>query len=147
MSLNPFGTYFGPQRYYPSRGNGCSMELYLAAAPQARSLGPAYNGAFEQAVQALFPLTGPSPADAQRREAEAIADGVIALGGAAVRPFAGDNVRLHEAVDNKVDAKDLKSVTFVEQCGGVLPVLGMLSRYAANLLRAQRKLRRREKRS
>ncbi len=147
VSLNPFGTYFGPQRYYPSRGNGCSMELYLAAAPQARSLGPAYNGAFEQAVQALFPLTGPSPADAQRREAEAIADGVIALGGAAVRSFAGDNVRLHEAVDNKVDAKDLKSVTFVEQCGGVLPVLGMLGRYAANLLRAQRKLRRREKRS
>lgn len=146
VSLNPFGTYFGPQRYYPSRGNGCSMELYLAAAPQARSLGPAYNGAFEQAVQALFPLTGPSPADAQQREAEAIADGVIALGGAAVRPFAGDNVRLHEAVGNKVDAKDLKSVTFVEQCGGVLPVLGMLGRYAANLLRAQRKLRKREKR-
>ena len=147
VSLNPFGTYFGPQRYYPSRGNGCSMELYLAAAPQARSLGPAYNGAFEQAVQALFPLTGPSPAAAQRREAEAIADGVIALGGAAVRFFAGDNVRLHEAVGNKVDAKDLKRVTFVEQCGGVLPVLGMLGRYAANLLRAQRKLRRREKRS
>ena len=146
VSLNPFGTYFGPQRYYPSRGNGCSMELYLAAAPQARSLGPAYNGAFEQAVQALFPVTGPSPADAQRREAEAIADGVIALGGAAVRSFAGDNVRLHEAVGNKVDAKDLKSVTFVEQCGGVLPVLGMLGRYAANLLRAQRTLRKREKR-
>ena len=146
VRLNPFGTYFGPQRYYPSRGNGCSMELYLAAAPQARSLGPAYNGAFEQAVQALFPVTGPSPADAQRREAEAIADGVIALGGGPVRPYTGDNVRLHEAVGNRVDAKDLKSVTFIEQCGGVLPVLGMLGRYAANLLRAQRTLRKREKR-
>ncbi|MBO5496598.1 MAG: hypothetical protein J5967_04275, partial [Oscillospiraceae bacterium] len=53
VSVNPFGTYFGPQRHYPSRGNGSSMGLYLAAAPQARSLAPAYNGAFEQSVQAL----------------------------------------------------------------------------------------------
>ena len=145
VSMNPFGTYFGPQRYYPSRGNGCSMELYLAAAPQARSLGPACNGAFEQAVQAVFPVSGSAPTAAQQRQAEAIADGVIALGGGPVRPFAGDNVRLHEAVDNKVEAKDLRSVTFVEQCGGVGPVLGMLGRYAANLLRAQSRMRRREK--
>ena len=146
VSMNPFGTYFGPQRFYPSRGNGSSMELYLAAAPQARSLGPAYNGAFEQAIQAIFPVSGPAPTAAQQRQAEAIADGVIALGGDAVRAFAGDNVRLHEAVGNKVDAKDLKSVTFVEQCGGVLPVLGMLGRYSANLFRAQARMRKREKR-
>ena len=146
VSMNPFGTYFGPQRYYPSRGNGSSMELYLAAAPQARSLGPAYNGAFEQALQAIFPVSGPAPTAAQQRQAEAIADGVIALGGDAVRAFEGDNVRLHEAVGNPVDPKDLKSVTFVEQCGGVLPVLGMLGRYSANLLRAQVRMRRREKR-
>ena len=145
VSMNPFGTYFGPQRFYPSRGNGSSMELYLAAAPQARSLGPAYNGAFEQAVQALFPVSGAAPTPSQQAEAEAIADGVTALGGGPVRPFAGDNVRLHDPVDNKVDPGALKSVTFVEQCGGIGPVLGMVGRFAANLLRAQRKLRRREK--
>ena len=137
VSMNPFGTYFGPQRYYPTRGNGSSMELYLAAAPQARSLGPAYNGAFEQSVQAVFPVPGAAPTAAQQRDAEAIADGVIALGGAEVQPFTGDNVRLHDAVDNKVDPKDLKSVTFVEQVGGLRPVLGMLGRYGANVLRSR----------
>ncbi len=146
VSMNPFGTYFGPQRYYPSRGNGSSMELYLAAAPQARSLGPAYNGAFEQAIQAIFPVSGPAPTAAQQRQAEALADGVVALGGDAVRAFDGDNVRLHEAVGNRVDPKDLKSVTFVEQCGGVLPVLGMAGRYAANLIRSEKRLREREHR-
>jgi len=145
VSMNPFGTYFGPQRFYPSRGNGSSMELYLAAAPQARSLGPAYNGAFEQAIQAIFPVSGPAPTAAQQRQAEAIADGVVALGGDLVRAFDCDNVRLHEAVGNRVEAKDLKSVTFVEQCGGVLPVLGMVGRYSANLLRAQARMRKREK--
>ena len=145
VSVNPFGTYFGPQRHYPSRGNGSSMELYLAAAPQARSLGPAYNGAFEQTVQAIFPVTGAFPDPAQQHDAEAIADGCIALGGGPVKAFSGDNVLLHDPVDNKVDPKDLKSVTFVEQCGGLGPVMGMVGRYSLNLLRAQRRLRKREK--
>ncbi|MBQ9687514.1 MAG: hypothetical protein IJV41_13370 [Oscillospiraceae bacterium] len=147
VGINPFGTYFGPQRYYPRRGNGSSMEIYEAAAPQARSLAPAYNGAFEQSVQALFGLSGAAPTAAQQRQAEAVADGVVAVGGGAVRPFAGDNVRLHDPVDNKVEAKDLKSVTFVEQCGGLLPLLGIVKRYAQNLVRAERNRKNIEKRA
>ena len=147
VSMNPFGTYFGPQRYYPTRGNGSSMELYLAAAPQARSLAPAYNGAFEQSVQAIFALSGPEPEAETTALAKAIADGVVVPECAgAVHPFDDDNVTLHASVDNKVDPKDLKSVTFVEQFGGVLPVLGLVARYTGNLLRQQRKMRRREKR-
>ena len=137
VSLNPFGTYFGPQRYYPSRGNGSSMELYLAAAPQARSLGPAYNGAREQSLQAVFPVSGRTPTAAQQRAAEAIADGVTVLGGGAVHAFTGDNAVLHDPVENPVKPEELKSVTFVEQCGGVAPLLGIVRRYAQNLARAE----------
>lgn len=141
VSMNPFGTYFGPQRHYPTRGNGSSMELYLAAAPQARSLAPAYNGAFEQAVQAMIPVTGKEADPAQIALAEALADGAVARGGTVVRPFEGDNVVLRPPVANPVSPKDLKSVTFVEQCGGVGAVLGMVWRYGVNLFRAQRRMR------
>lgn len=144
--LNPFGTYFGPQRYYPTRGNGSSMELYLAAAPQARSLAPAYNGTCEQSIQAIFGVSSRSPTDRQQSQAEAIADGMIVFDApGAVHPFDGDNVQLHEAVGSKVDPKDLKSVTFVEQCGGVIPLLGIVKRYMQNLIRAQRRLRKLER--
>lgn len=147
VRMNPFGTYFGPQRYYPTRGNGSSMDLYLAAAPQARSLAPAYNGAFEQSVQAIFPLDGPAPDADTQAIAKAIADGaVVPPCPGPAQPFAGDNVRLHASVDNKVDPKDLKSVTFVEQFGGVLPVLGLVARYMANLARHQLRMRRSEHR-
>ncbi len=138
VSLNPFGTYFGPQRHYPSRGNGSSMGLYLAAAPQARSLAPAYNGAAEQSVQALFPVSGSQPAPEQQRLAEAIADGVIAVGGDAVTAFAGDNVALHRPVDHHVDPRTLKSVSIVEQSGGAASALKLIRRYAENLIRAER---------
>ena len=138
VSLNPFGTYFGPQRHYPSRGNGSSMGLYLAAAPQARSLAPAYNGAFEQSVQALFAVAGREPTAEQQRLAEAIADGVIAVGGEAVTPFAGDNVTLHRPVGNRVDPKRLKSVSMVEQSGGGIDAVKLVWRYAENLIRAER---------
>lgn len=134
LSLNPFGTYFGPQRHYPTRGNGSSMGLYLAAAPQARSLAPAYNGAYEEAVQALYP-------EGLEREAELFSDGSVALGCA----YEGDNVKLREAVGNKVDPKDLKSVTFVEQIGGVGPAIDLVRRYTENLLRAEKKRKRLEK--
>lgn len=147
INMNPFGSYFGPQRFYPSRGNGSSMELYLAAAPQARSLAPAYNGAFEQGVQAIFELSGPAVDPETEALAKAIADGAVASDTSGpVKPFEDDNVRLHESVGNRVDPKDLKSVTFVEQFGGVLPVLGLVGRYSANLLRAQIRMHQREKR-
>ena len=138
VSLNPFGTYFGPQRHYPTRGNGSSMGLYLAAAPQARSLAPAYNGAAEQTVQALFAVAGREPTAEQQRQAEAIADGVIAVGGEAVTPFAGDNVTLHRPVGNRVDPKRLKSVSMVEQSGGGIDAVKLVWRYAENLIRAER---------
>ncbi|MBR1842141.1 MAG: hypothetical protein IJ788_02580 [Oscillospiraceae bacterium] len=128
LSLNPFGTYFGAQRHYPTRGNGSSMELYLAAAPQARSLAPAYNGAEETAMQALF--------SADKTGATAIADGAIILGGGRIRAFFGDNVALHAPVGSRIDPQKLSSVTF----GAGL--LGLVSRYTENLIKAERRANR-----
>jgi len=54
VGLNPFGTYAGPQRAHPSRGDGSLGEAFVFIAPQARSLAPAYNGAREAAVMSLF---------------------------------------------------------------------------------------------
>jgi len=45
VHLNPFGIYAGAQRVHPSRGNGSIGEAFVIVAPQARSLGPAFNGA------------------------------------------------------------------------------------------------------
>ncbi|MBQ6756212.1 MAG: hypothetical protein IJP43_04635 [Oscillospiraceae bacterium] len=128
LSLNPFGTYFGAQRHYPTRGNGSSMELYLAAAPQARSLAPAYNGAEETAIQALF--------GADSTGATAVADGAIILGGGKIRAFSGDNVALHAAVGSKIDPKKLSSVTF----GAGL--IGLVRRYTENLIKAEMRAKR-----
>ncbi|MBR0063907.1 MAG: hypothetical protein IJP67_07055 [Oscillospiraceae bacterium] len=125
LSLNPFGTYFGAQRHYPTRGNGSSMELYLAAAPQARSLAPAYNGAEETAIQAIF--------GADKTGAAAIADGAVILGEGRIKAFSGDNVRLHAAVGSKIDPRKLSSVTF----GAGL--IGLVRRYTENLIRAERR--------
>ena len=146
------------------------MELYLAAAPQARSLGPSYNGAFEESVQCIYGMPGADIPEEMRAEAEAFADGMIVrtagvaekhtavseradevkqpsaaardagtAAGSARAPgvyrFDGDNVRLHDPALNHVEEKDLKSVTFVEQCGGIGRVLGMVGRYTANMIR------------
>ena len=146
VRLNPFGSYFGPQRYYPSRGNGSSMELYLAAAPQARPLAPAYNGAREQFIQAIQVQDALRPAPEQRELALAVADGAVLLDAPGpVHPFRGDNVRLHKAVENRVDASKLKSVSFGGQLGGALPLAGLVRRYMENLARAQKRMHKTEK--
>ena len=71
---------------------------------------------------------------------------MIAVGGTDVTAFSEDNVRLHDPTLNKIDPKDLKSVTFVEQMGGVTPLLGLVKRYFANLRKAERRRKRQEKR-
>ena len=60
---------------------------------------------------------------------------IVRTAGAVITRFDGDNVRLHDPALNHVEEKDLKSVTFVEQCGGIGRVLGMVGRYTANMIR------------
>lgn len=103
VSLNPFGTYDGRQRFYPSRGNGCMTELYESVMPQARSLAPAYNGALEISIQQLADYYGSVNADSRERpdaqklrDMLAFADGcVVYATNGAVSRWRDDNVILH----------------------------------------------------
>ncbi len=118
VSLNPFGTYFGKQRHYPSRGNGCVMELYNTTMPQARSIAPAYNGACERSFQLLsgMNLTCVQKAgDARETELgadlHAFADGAVRVEESGkIHLFNGDNVSLHSAKRKSEDVKKLKAV-------------------------------------
>ncbi|MCI5872868.1 MAG: hypothetical protein PUJ55_02515 [Clostridiales bacterium] len=137
VSMNPFGTYFGEQRYYPSRGNGCVMALYNTTMPQARSIAPAYNGADERGIQLLLAA---EPGERKMEDICAFADGAVRVSEqGAVHVYAGDNVRLHEANAKTQDAAGLKAVS---ASGVTVPeLLGMVCRYLQNLRSAQKKLR------
>ena len=92
LSMNPFGTYFGKQRYFPTKSNGVVVELYDATMPQAQSLAPAYNGAYEHSIQALSFIEGELSCETKEL-LEAIADGVMVEGGTHIHAFNEDNVQ------------------------------------------------------
>lgn len=56
LYLNPFGTYSGKQRHHATHGNGLGALAAVYAAPQFYPLAPAYNGASEEVLVALFPF-------------------------------------------------------------------------------------------
>ncbi len=137
VSMNPFGTYFGEQRYYPSRGNGCVMALYNATMPQARSIAPAYNGAEERGIQLLLAAEA---GDNKKNDICAFADGAVRVSEqGAVHVYAGDNVRLHAANAKAQDAAGLKAVSASQATKSELLRMGW--RYLKNLRCAQKKLR------
>lgn len=143
VSLNPFGTYFGPQRHYPSRGNGCVMELYNTTMPQARSIAPAYNGAWERGVQLLAPPSACGDAK-WSKDICAFADGAVRLGeSGGVHAYREDNVTLHQAKQKTEDEKKLKAVTSAGT--GPVRLLRMVSRYLKNMRHAGKMLRQAEK--
>jgi len=56
LHLNPFGTYTGKQRHHATHGNGLGAKAATYAAPQFSELAPAYNGAEEEFMLAIFPF-------------------------------------------------------------------------------------------
>ena len=100
VSINPFGTYDGEQRYYPSRGNGCMSQLYQVTMPQARSLAPAYNGVSELSIQRISDYYGEHDnREKELADALAFADGCVVFATCgAVERWREDNVRLHQAL-------------------------------------------------
>lgn len=90
LSMNPFGTYYGKQHYYPSRGNGCLVDVYNASMPQAQTLAPAYNGMHEQSIQAISYING-NLTEELEKDLKAIADGVIVYGNENIDMFKADN--------------------------------------------------------
>ncbi|MDR1805570.1 MAG: hypothetical protein LBQ80_02195 [Clostridium sp.] len=121
VSLNPFGTYYGPQRNYPSRGNGAVGQAFVMVTPQSRSLAPAYNGAQESAVMALFAFEGLLPQGKAFDELLAFADGAVLLAPQASPARAPkpeeDNVSFPAITYDNTKEDELKSVVV----SGVLP--------------------------
>lgn len=140
VSMNPFGHYFGEQRYYPTRGNGCVMGLYNATMPQARSIAPAYNGAKEQGIQ-LIQMSKAGHDKTKRADILAFADGAVrTLEQGKVHVYTGDNVMLHEAKKKTEDVNQLKAVA--SDGASISSLLGMVVKYIKNMRYAKKQEKR-----
>lgn len=117
IKLNAYGTYYGKQRYYPSAGNGSVMEIFNLTMPQAKSLAPSYNGAFERTIQRVSDyrfLNRDEQADI-----EAFADGCIVYAtSGAVQRFREDNVKLHEEREVENVPEKLKILPSMDKSWG-----------------------------
>jgi len=76
LYLNPFGTYYGKQRHHATYGSGLGALAAVHSAPQFFPLAPAYNGAFEEIMLAIFPFDSGSSATAWE-QAIAFSDGSL----------------------------------------------------------------------
>lgn len=126
LSLNPFGTYDGQQRFYPTAGNGCVMELYQAVMPQAKSLAPAYNGVEEFSIQMLYGYTTKEEQNTKElyQDMVAFADGcVVYATNGAVSRWTEDNLVLHAHEEIQTEA-------------GKLSLLGVLGNGKTSLTKA-----------
>ncbi len=114
VSMNPFGTYYGKQRKHPTRSNGAVGDSFVMVAPQARSIAPAYNGAEENSIMAIFAYDGLLPENAVLSDICGFADGAVVLENteapAAAHAFTGDNVNFEAIAYNAVKPEKLKSV-------------------------------------
>ena len=98
VRMNPFGTFFGPQRRHPNRSKDIVPDTYSLIAPQSGSLAPSYNGSGERAVMCLLPFEGEMPEEERLRDLLAFADGAFVSGrGDLISPFVGDNAAVHAA--------------------------------------------------
>lgn len=112
VMLNPFGTYYGKQRVYPSRSNGGTAESFLVVSPQSRSIAPAYNGVEQWFSGALFAYDGLEPQEEILNEIIGFSEGSALSNGKDknVMPFSSDNVSFKAIEKNVISDKQLKSV-------------------------------------
>ena len=145
VSLNPFGTYAGPQRRHPSRGDGSIAEAFVIVAPQSRSLAPAYNGARETAVLALLGYEGLTPRGDALEQACAFADGVVLLepedSSVGTRGAETDYARLPAPQRTQGEAKKLHTPMLSGALPGPLQMARVGIRAVSAMLRAQRRAR------
>ena len=106
VRMNPFGTFYGPQRHHPNRSGDRIPKTYTLIAPQGKSLAPSYNGSRERAALCLLAFSGELPDEARLNDLFAFADGAFVTGhDELLSPFAGDNCSVHtggDAVKDKI---------------------------------------------
>lgn len=112
VTLNPFGTYYGKQRKYPTRSNGCAADSFTVVSPQSRSIAPAYNGVEQWYSLAVVGYDGEYPNEKTMNFVNGFSEGSAAIDGEDMRvsSFKGDNVNFKAITENKVSDDELKSV-------------------------------------
>lgn len=111
VQMNPFGTYYGKQRHHWSRANGEILETYIYVTPQGKSIAPAYNGAHECAMLALFGFEGSEPSGKTLKDIIAFSDGAVVScpENSVLGEYYLDNAVPHKAEAENVDEKKLKN--------------------------------------
>lgn len=111
VQMNPFGTYYGKQRHHWSRAKGEILDTYVYVTPQGKSIAPAYNGAHECAMLALFGFEGDKPTGKTLKDIISFADGAVVScpENSVLGEYYLDNAVPHKAEAQSVDEKKLKN--------------------------------------
>lgn len=139
VHLNPFGTYYGPQRHHWGRARDQILATYTLVTPQGKSIAPAYNGNSETALLELLGFDGPRPDGHRLQELTGLADGAVATApeNAPLLPCFVDNVRLHDTKAEEVDARKLKSPILTGLSGNLGKYITRGARAIGHILSAQ----------
>ncbi len=73
LRMNPFGSYTGPQRRYPTAETGLGRRVAVWMAETLRPHGPSYAGHSERFSLLIAPYPGDAPPDSLQADAEAFA--------------------------------------------------------------------------
>lgn len=111
VTLNPFGTYYGKQRKYPTRSNGCAADAFVMVSPQSRSIAPAYNGVEQWTAMAFMCYDGLLPPKETMKLVKGFSEGSAAVDGENkdITVFYGDNVNFKAIAENNISDNELKS--------------------------------------
>lgn len=121
VRMNPFGTYYGPQRHHWSRAKDQILNVYTLVAAQGKSIAPSYNGCSETAVSALYPFDKNGLGDEMKKEICAFSDGAVVAGESETSaPFTGDNVTFRQVKTDGIDEKDLRNPVLTGLGGNLL---------------------------
>lgn len=112
ITLNPFGTYYGKQREYPTRSNHCAQDSFTVVTPQSRSIAPAYNGVEQWTSLAIVGFDGLYPDENTMNFVNGFSEGSAAVDGEdkTVTSFKEDNINFKAIQENKITDDDLKPV-------------------------------------
>lgn len=139
VQMNPFGTYYGKQRHHWSRAKGEILETYIYVTPQGKSIAPAYNGAHECAMLALFGFEGAEPSGKTLNDIIAFSDGAVVScpEDSVLGEYYLDNAVPHKAQAEDVDEKKLKNPVFSGLAGNIGKYITLGSRAVFHIVKAQ----------
>lgn len=139
VHMNPFGTYYGPQRHHWGRANDEILATYTLVTPQGKSLAPAYNGNSETALMGIFAFEGAEPEGKQLENILAFADGAVATDNeeGILTPFYDDNVKFKEAKADSIDESKLKNPIMTGFAGNLKNYVTKGSKAISHIIKSQ----------